>query len=269
MIIGNRSFHVEEEAYIMGILNVTPDSFSDGGNWDDVDHALERAEQMIKEGADIIDIGGESTRPGFAPVSAEEEMERVLPVVEKIKRYFEIPISLDTSKSKVAAAGIRAGVDLINDIWGLKNDPELATLIGDEGSACCLMHNRHSKTYNDFLEDVIDDIDETMDIAFWAGIRPDRIIVDPGIGFAKTTEQNLLVMNHLDRFKKWDVPILLGTSRKSVIGNTLNLPVDQRLEGTIATTVLGRMKGASFFRVHDVKENKRALMMADAILKAK
>jgi len=269
MIIGNRSFHVEEEAYIMGILNVTPDSFSDGGNWDDVDLALERAEQMIKEGADIIDIGGESTRPGFAPVSAEEEMERVLPVVEKIKRYFEIPISLDTSKSKVAAAGIRAGVDLINDIWGLKNDPELATLIGDEGVACCLMHNRHSKAYNDFLEDVIDDIDETMDIAFWAGIRPDRIIVDPGIGFAKTTEQNLLVMNHLDRFKKWDVPILLGTSRKSVIGNTLNLPVDQRLEGTIATTVLGRMKGASFFRVHDVKENKRALMMADAILKAK
>jgi len=269
MIIGNRNFHVEEEAYIMGILNVTPDSFSDGGNWDDVDLALERAEQMIKEGADIIDIGGESTRPGFAPDSAEEEMERVLPVVEKIKRYFEIPISLDTSKSKVAAAGIRAGVDLINDIWGLKNDPELATLIGDEGVSCCLMHNRHSQPYNDFLEDVIDDLDETMDIAFWAGIRPDRIIVDPGIGFAKTTEQNLLVMNQLERFKKWDVPILLGTSRKSVIGNTLNLPVDQRLEGTIATTVLGRMKGASFFRVHDVKENKRALLMADAILKAR
>lgn len=269
MIIGNKTFHVEENAYIMGILNVTPDSFSDGGNWTDLDLALERAEQMIKEGADIIDIGGESTRPGFEPVSAEEEMERVLPVVEKIKRYFEIPISLDTSKSKVAAAGIRAGADLINDIWGLKHDPELATLIGDEGVACCLMHNRHQKSYDNFLEDVLDDLDETMDIAFWAGIRPDKIIIDPGIGFAKTTEQNLLVLNQLELFSKWDVPLLLGTSRKSVIGNTLNLPVDQRLEGTLATTVLGRMKGASFFRVHDVKENKRALMMAEAILKAK
>ena len=269
MIIGNRTFHVEEEAYIMGILNVTPDSFSDGGSWDKEDLALARAEQMIKEGADIIDIGGESTRPGHEPVSAEEEMERVLPVVEKIKRYFEIPISLDTSKSAVAAAGIRAGVDLINDIWGLKNDPELATLIGDEGVACCLMHNRHNQEYEHFLEDMMDDLNETMDIAFWAGIRPDRIILDPGIGFAKTTEQNLIVMNHLELFSKWNVPILLGTSRKSMIGNTLNLPVNERLEGTIATTVLGRMKGVSFFRVHDVKENKRALMMADAILKAK
>lgn len=269
MIIGNRTFRVEEEAYIMGILNVTPDSFSDGGNWNDIDLALERAEQMIKEGVDIIDIGGESTRPGFAPVSAEEEMQRVLPVVERIKQYFDIPVSLDTSKSKVAAAGIRVGVDLVNDIWGLKNDPELATLIGDEGVACCLMHNRHGQSYNNFLEDVIDDLDETMDIAFWAGIRPDRIIVDPGIGFAKTTEQNLLVLKHLELFSKWNVPILLGTSRKSVIGNTLNLPVDQRMEGTLATTVLGRMKGVSFFRVHDVKENKRALMMAEAILKAR
>ena len=268
MIIGNRTFHVEENAYIMGILNVTPDSFSDGGRWTDVDLAMERVEQMIKEGADIIDIGGESTRPGFEPVTDEEEIERVLPVVEKVKQCFDIPISLDTSKSKVAAAGIRAGVDLINDIWGLKNDPELATLIGDAGIACCLMHNRHKKPYDNLLEDIIEDLDETMDIAFWAGIRPDRIIVDPGIGFAKTTEENLLILNQLERFSKWNVPVLLGTSRKSVIGNTLNLPVDQRLEGTLATTVLGRMKGASFFRVHDVKENKRALMMAEAILKA-
>lgn len=269
MIIGNRTFHVEENGYIMGILNVTPDSFSDGGNWSSVDLAVARVEEMIKEGADIIDIGGESTRPGFEPVSAQEEMDRVLPVVEKIKTYFDIPISLDTSKSAVAAAGIRAGIDLVNDIWGLKNDPELATLIGDEGVACCLMHNRHKQDYNNFLEDVIDDLDETMDIAFWAGIRPDRIIVDPGIGFAKTTEQNLLIMNHLERFSKWKAPILLGTSRKSMIGNTLNLPVDQRLEGTIATTVFGRMKGVSFFRVHDVKENKRALMMAEAMLNAR
>ncbi len=269
MIIGNKTFHFEENAYIMGILNVTPDSFSDGGKWTIFDLAMERTEQMIKEGADIIDIGGESTRPGFEPVSEEEEMERVIPVIEGIKRFFDIPVSLDTSKSKVAAAGIRAGADMINDIWGLKNDPELATLIADEEVICCLMHNRHNTDYMNFLEDVKDDLQETMDIAFWAGIRPDKIILDPGIGFAKTTEQNLLLLNHLEEYMKWNVPILLGTSRKSVIGNTLNLPVGERLEGTIATTVLGRMKGASIFRVHDVKENKRALMMAEAILKAR
>lgn len=269
MIIGNKTFHVEENAYIMGILNVTPDSFSDGGSYTSLDLALERAEQMIKEGADIIDIGGESTRPGFTQVSDQEEMERVLPVVEKIKQYFDIPISLDTYKSTVAAAGIRAGADLINDIWGLKNDPELATLIADSGVACCLMHNRHNTDYTNFLEDVRDDLEETMDIAFWAGIRPDKIILDPGIGFAKNLEQNLKMLSNLELYLKWNVPLLLGTSRKSVIGNTLNLPVDQRLEGTIATTIMGRMKGVSFFRVHDVLENKRALMMAEAILKAR
>lgn len=269
MIIGNRTFHVEENAYIMGILNVTPDSFSDGGSYTNLDLALERAEQMIKEGVDIIDIGGESTRPGYTMVSDQEEMDRVLPVVEKIKQYFDVPISLDTYKSKVAAAGIRAGADLINDIWGLKHDPELATLIADSGVACCLMHNRKNPEYNSFLEDVRDDLEETMDIAFWAGIRPDKIILDPGIGFAKNLEQNLAMINHLDLYLKWNVPILLGASRKSVIGNTLHLPVDQRLEGTIATTIVGRMKGASFFRVHDVLENKRALMMAEAILKAR
>lgn len=269
MIIGNKTFHVEENAYIMGILNVTPDSFSDGGSYTATDRAMERVEQMIRDGADIIDVGGESTRPGAPPVSAQEEMERVLPVVEKIKQYFNIPISLDTYKSSVAAAGIRAGADMINDVWGLKHDPELATVIADTGVACCLMHNRRTGEYNSFLEDVRDDLEETMDIAFWAGIRPDKIILDPGIGFAKNQEQNLSMLQHLELYLKWNVPLLLGTSRKSVIGNVLGLPTDQRVEGTIVTTIVGRMKGVSFFRVHDVLENRRALTMAEAILKAR
>lgn len=269
MIIGNRNFRTEEEGYIMGILNVTPDSFSDGGKWNHLDAALRRTETMIKEGADIIDIGGESTRPGFIPVTEEEEIERVAPIIEAVKKNFDIPVSLDTYKYKVAKAGIEAGADLINDIWGLKKDQNLATLIADTGVACCLMHNRFNPEYDSFLEDVRDDLEETMDIAFWAGINPEKIILDPGVGFAKTKDQNLKIINYLDLYLKWGVPLLLGTSRKSVIGLTLDLPVEERVEGTIATTVLGRMKGASFFRVHDVKENKRALRMAEAILKAR
>lgn len=269
MIIGKKEFDTVQEAYIMGILNVTPDSFSDGGKWNNMDAALKRTEQMIKEGADIIDIGGESTRPGHEKITDEEEIERTAPVIEAVKKNFDIPISLDTYKTKVAEAGIKAGADLINDIWGLKWDQSLATLIADTGVACCLMHNRNNTEYNNYLEDVRDDMEETMDIAFWAGINPEKIILDPGIGFGKTLEQNLIMMNHLELYLKWGVPLLLGTSRKSMIGLTLNLPVEERVEGTIATTILGRMKGVSFFRVHDVKENKRALLMTEAILKAR
>lgn len=269
MIIGNRTFNTAEEAYIMGILNVTPDSFSDGGKWNNLDAALKRTEQMIKEGADMIDIGGESTRPGHEKISEEEEIERTVPIIEAVKARFDIPISLDTYKTKVAKCGIEAGADLINDIWGLKWDQSLATLIADTGVSCCLMHNRDNTDYNSFLEDVRDDLEETMDIAFWAGINPEKIMLDPGIGFGKTLEHNLIMMNHLELYLKWGVPLLLGTSRKSMIGLTLDLPVDERVEGTIATTVLGRMKGVSFFRVHDVKENKRALQMTEAILKAR
>ena len=269
MIIGNRTFNTAEEAYIMGILNVTPDSFSDGGKWNSLDAALKRTEQMIKEGADIIDIGGESTRPGHEKISEEEEISRTAPIIEAVKERFDIPISLDTYKTKVAKCGIEAGADLINDIWGLKWYQSLATLISDTGVSCCLMHNRDNTDYNSFLEDVRDDLEETMDIAFWAGINPEKIMLDPGIGFGKTLEHNLIMMNHLELYLKWGVPLLLGTSRKSMIGLTLDLPVDERVEGTIATTVLGRMKGVSFFRVHDVKENKRALQMTEAILKAR
>lgn len=269
MIIGNKTFYPEKEGYVMGILNVTPDSFSDGGKWNKIDAALKHCEEMIKEGADIIDIGGESTRPGFVPVSEEEEIERVAPVIEAVKDFFDIPVSLDTYKAKVAEAGIEAGADLINDIWGLKQDENIAKVIKNTGVACCLMHNRNNTEYGDFLEDVKRDLEETLKIAREAGISKDKIMLDPGVGFAKSKDQNLIIINHLQEFLHYDVPILLGTSRKSVIGLTLDLPVEERLEGTIATTVLGRMKGAGFFRVHDVKENKRALRMTDAILKAR
>jgi dihydropteroate synthase len=269
MIIGNKEFDTANASYIMGILNVTPDSFSDGGRWNNQDAALKRVEEMLAEGADIIDIGGESTRPGHEKISDEEEIARTAPIIEAVKSRFDVPISLDTYKTQVAKAGIEAGADLINDIWGLKWDQSLATLIADTKVACCLMHNRNNTDYNNYLEDVRDDLEETMDIAFWAGIHPEKIMLDPGIGFAKTLEQNLSMMNHLELYLKWGVPLLLGTSRKSMIGLTLDLPVDQRVEGTVATTVLGRMKGVSFFRVHDIKENKRALQMTDAILRAR
>lgn len=269
MIIGNKVFDTEKEAYIMGILNVTPDSFSDGGKWNQMDMALKRTEEMVKEGAAIIDIGGESTRPGYVTVSDQEEIERVAPVIEAVKKSFDIPVSLDTYKYEVAKAGIAAGADLINDIWGLKKDEKMAGLIADTKVACCLMHNRKDIDYTNFLDDVIADMDEIMTIAKKAGISKDKIMLDPGVGFAKTREQNLEVICELDQFLQWDVPVLLGTSRKSVIGLTLDLPVDERVEGTIATTVFGRMKGAAFFRVHDVKENVRALKMTEAILKVR
>ena len=269
MLIGNKEFYTNDRAYIMGILNVTPDSFSDGGKWNHMDAALKHVEEMIKEGADIIDIGGESTRPGFDIVTVEEEIARVVPMIEAVKERFDIPVSLDTYKTEVAREGIKVGADMINDIWGLKKDQNMGTLIAETGVACCLMHNREKAEYTNYLENVKDDLDETLDIAFWAGINPEKIILDPGIGFGKTLEQNLIMMNHLEMFAKWELPVLLGTSRKSMIGLSLDLPVDERVEGTVATTVLGRMKGISFFRVHDVKENKRALQMTDAILKAR
>ena len=268
MKIGNREFQTKGHTYVMGILNVTPDSFSDGGKWNDRDRALKHVEEMIAEGMDIVDIGGESTRSGYTLLSDEEEIARVVPMIEAVKANFDIPISLDTYKSGVAEAGIRAGADLINDIWGLKWDERLAPLLAKEDVACCLMHNRDNQEYTNFIEDFCSDMEETLAIAKKAGIRDERIVLDPGVGFGKTFEQNLSIMKHMDVFSKWGLPVLLGTSRKSVIGLALNLPVDQREEGTAATTVLGRMKGASIFRVHDVKTNYRELKMIEAILEA-
>lgn len=265
MIIGKKNFDTAEHGYIMGILNVTPDSFSDGGRYHHLDAALKHAEEMIADGADIIDVGGESTRPGYTLISDEEEMERVLPVIEALKKEFDIPVSLDTYKSKVAKAGIDAGVDLINDIWGLRWDGTMAEVLAESQIPACLMHNRKNTDYQDFLTDVVSDLQETMDMAAKAGMKKEQIILDPGIGFAKDLNQNLKMMNHLEILLQWKVPVLLGTSRKSMIGLTLDLPADQRVEGTVATTVCGYMKGCRFFRVHDVKENKRALMMIEAV----
>ena len=269
MKIGTKEFDLENELYVMGILNVTPDSFSDGGRYNDLDHALQQAERMVEEGAAILDVGGESTRPNHIKISSEEEIERVCPVIEALKQRFDVPVSLDTYKSDVAVAGIEAGADLLNDIWGLKWDGTMAKVIADAGIACCLMHNRRENVYNDLVEDVLDDLRECVDLALAAGIAQDKIMLDPGIGFAKDLDQNLSVMKHIGRIKELGYPILLGTSRKSMIGLTLDLPVSEREEGTLATSIIGLMEGCSVFRVHDVKTNMRGLRMAQAILKAK
>ncbi len=269
MKIGQREFDFNHKTYVMGILNVTPDSFSDGGRYNRMESALQHAEQMILEGADVIDVGGESTRPGFVPVSDQEEIERTVPVIEKIRRNFDIPISIDTCKSTVAKEAIAAGADLVNDIWGLKSDADLAGIIAHTGVCCCLMHNRsqvQEHPYGDFMKDLISDLQETVSIAERAGIGQDRILLDPGIGFAKTYENNLEAIRCLEQLHVLGYPVLLGTSRKSVIGLTLDLPADSRLEGTLVTTVLAVEKQCAFVRVHDVKENVRAVRMAEAIL---
>ena len=268
MIIGNKNFDFDNKCYIMGILNVTPDSFSDGGKWNSIDKALAHTEQMIKEGAEIIDIGGESTRPGYTKISDEEEISRVVPVIEAVKKNFDVPVSLDTYKYKVAEAGTKAGADLLNDIWGLKYDKgEMAKVIAQSNLPCCLMHNKENAEYNNFIEDMVSEMNETLDIAYKAGIEKDKIILDPGVGFGKSFENNLEAIDRLDELVKLGLPVLLGTSRKSVVGLALDLPKDERVEGTVATTVVGVMKGAVIFRVHDVKENYRAMKMTEAIMK--
>ena len=268
MKIGSREFDVKNHTYVMGILNRTPDSFSDGGRSQDMDRALFQVERMLDEGMDILDIGGESTRPGYTRISPEEEIQRVVPVIEKVKERFEVPISLDTCKSQVALAGIRAGADMINDIWGLKDDGQMARVIAQTALPCCLMHNRKEAVYGDFVEDVITDLAGTLAIAEKAGIESDKIILDPGVGFGKTLENNLEIISKLERLRALGCPLLLGTSRKSVIGLTLNLPVQERVEGTLVTTVFAVQKGCAFVRVHDVRENVRTVRMTEALLGA-
>lgn len=263
--IGNRKFKASGAVYVMGILNVTPDSFSDGGRYTAVYPALKRVEKMIEEGADIIDVGGESTRPVYQKISDEEEIGRTAGIIAEIKKNFDIPVSIDTYKSKVALAALQAGADLVNDIWGLKYDSKLAGIIAEFGAACCLMHNRNHTEYKDFMGEMKADLRESLEIAHKAGIADEKIILDPGIGFGKTYEQNLQAICKLGELRELGYPILLGASRKSVIGLTLNLPVEERLEGTLATTVLGVSAGCSFVRVHDVLENKRVIQMAEAV----
>lgn len=266
MKIGNKIFEPSEKTYVMGILNVTPDSFSDGGSYTSIDTAMEQTEKMIQQGADIIDVGGESTRPGHVQIGDEEEIKRVVPVIREIKKKFDIPVSIDTYKSAVAKAALEAGADLLNDIWGFRYDEKMAELAAEYDVPVCLMHNRDNLDYDDFMEDVKKDLQISLDIAEKYGVKKENIMLDPGVGFGKTYEQNLMVMNHLEEIVDMGYPVLLGTSRKSVIGLTLDLPVDEREEGTLATSVLGAIKGCQFVRVHDVEKNVRALKMTDAIL---
>lgn len=267
MKIGNKEFGKRGHTYIMGILNVTPDSFSDGGKYVKLDDALKRVEEMISDGMDVVDIGGESTRPGYTMISPEEEIERVAPVIEAVKARFDVPVSLDTYKSKVARAGIAAGADMINDIWGFKYDRELADIIAKAGVPCCLMHNRNNAEYTNFMKEILADLEETVEIAAAAGISGEKIILDPGIGFGKSYNNNLELIDRLEILHSFGYPIMVGTSRKSVIGEALDLPVSERVEGTLVTTVFAVKKGALFVRVHDVKENARAIRMAEAILR--
>lgn len=269
MRIGNKDFDFHHKTYVMGILNVTPDSFSDGGRWTGQEAALRHAERMIHEGASVIDIGGESTRPGYTQISEEEEIARILPVVETVRAHFDIPISIDTYKSRVAQAAVTAGADLVNDIWGLKYDADLAGVIAQAGAACCLMHNRRQvqeHPYENLMQDLLSDLTQSLQIAKKAGIADDKILLDPGVGFAKTYENNLEVIRCLEQCRALGYPVLLGASRKSVIGLSLDLPVTERLEGTLVTTVFAVIKQCAFVRVHDVKENVRAIRMTEAVL---
>ncbi|NOW07085.1 dihydropteroate synthase [Clostridium beijerinckii] len=268
MKIGSKEFNIGERTYIMGILNFTPDSFSDGGKFNDIDVAIKHVKEMIDNGADIIDVGGESTRPGYEIVSEEEEISRVVPIIKAIKENFDISVSIDTYKAKVAEQAIKAGANLINDIWGFKKDKDMAKVAAKYNVPCCLMHNRDNTEYKNLMEDILNDLKECINIAKDAGVKDENIILDPGIGFGKTYEQNLETMNNLERIKDLGYPILLGTSRKSMIGLALNLPVEERIEGTVATTVIGIMKDAcDFVRVHDVLENSRAAKMTDIIVR--
>ncbi|WP_133058695.1 dihydropteroate synthase [Halalkalibacter urbisdiaboli] len=257
---------LKERTIVMGILNVTPDSFSDGGRFNEIEAAVSHAKRMVSEGADMIDIGGESTRPGAEKVSEEEELARVIPIIKAISKAVHVPISIDTYKAGVAKQAIEAGASYINDVWGAKADPNMAKVAAAYQVPIILMHNRDNKEYNDLIEDMKLDLKESVDICLKQGVKKENIILDPGIGFAKTYEQNLEAMRRLDELVQLGYPILLGTSRKSFIAKTLNLPVDERVEGTGATVCLGIARGCHIIRVHDVKEMSRMAKMMDAML---
>lgn len=258
--------NLDEKTVVMGILNVTPDSFSDGGKYNRIDQAVKQAVAMEQAGADIIDIGGESTRPGHEAVSEEVEISRVIPIIEKLRSVVSIPISIDTFKAETANQAICAGADIINDIWGAKKEPKIAEIAARNNVPIILMHNRQDREYPSLVENVIEDLRESIDIALNKGVKREKIILDPGIGFAKTVEQNMEVLRQIDQLLKLDYPLLLGTSRKSIIGKVLDLPVNQRDEGTAATTCFGITKGVDIVRVHNVEMTVRVTRMMDAII---
>ena len=252
---------------IMGILNATPDSFSDGGRYTNVDAAVAHAKAMVEDGADILDIGGESTRPGFEPVEVKEELRRILPVIHAVREALpHIPLSIDTYKAETARQALEAGAHIINDIWGLKGDPNMAAVAAEYGCPVIINHNRHERDYNDLVPDVLADLQSSVSIARTAGIAEELIWLDPGIGFAKTYEDNLELLGRLSDLTALGYPVLLGTSRKRFIKQTLNLPVEELVEGTAATVALGIAHGCQIMRVHDVRAIKRTALMMDAIL---
>lgn len=254
---------------IMGILNVTPDSFSDGGRYNQVDLAVAHAIQMMEDGADLIDIGGESTRPGSETVSAEEELSRIIPVIEALQLQApHIPISVDTYKAEVARQAILAGAHIINDVWGAKADPDMARTAADLGCPIILMHNRPKRDYTSYLDDVVQDLQESIQIALDAGVHPDQIILDPGIGFVKDLTENLTLMSSLGLLNEMGYPVLLATSRKRFIQNTLQVQANDAVEGTAATVAFGIAQGCQMVRVHDVKPIRRTADMCDAMLYA-
>jgi dihydropteroate synthase len=263
----DKTLEIGKRTYIMGILNMTPDSFSDGGKYNTLEKGIERALQMIEEGADIIDVGGESTRPGYTPVDEEEEIRRVIPVIERLSKISDVIISVDTMKANVALRALEAGAHIVNDVWGLQRDPKMAEVVAKYKAGVVMMHNSNVAEYDDVVKSVIDFLKKSIEIAEKAGIERNQMIVDPGIGFGKTLEHNLEVMNRLEELKVLGLPVLLGTSRKSMIGKVLNVDVEDRLEGTAATVAVGIVKGVDIIRVHDVKEMSRVAKMTDAMVR--
>lgn len=272
--IGKKTLDFGQRTYIMGILNVTPDSFSDGGKFIEVGAAVEQAQQMLKDGADIIDVGGESTRPGAKRISVEEEKRRVLPVIKRLSKETKALISIDTTKAKVAEAALASGAAMVNDISGLRGDPKMARVIARRNVPVCLMHlkgtprNMQQKpAYADLMGEIINYLNQGVEIAKKAGILHEQIIIDPGIGFGKTVEHNLEILARLRELTVLGCPVLVGTSRKSLVGKILSLPVEERLEGTAATVALSIANGADIIRVHDVPQMARVAKMTDAVVR--
>ena len=271
-LIGDRPFRWGERTYVMGVINVTPDSFSGDGLGMDVDAAVQQALRFQEWGADIVDVGGESTRPpsvypGALGTPLEEEMSRVIPVVKALASRLSVPISVDTYRARVASEALAAGVSMVNDVWGLTRDSDMAHIVAGAGVPVVLMHNQEHTRYDDLVPDVIGALRRLMDAAMEAGVASENIILDPGMGFGKTAEQNLEVLRRLDEFLVLGCPLLIGMSRKSTIGYVLDLPVDDRVEGTAATVALSIAKGADIVRVHDVREMVRVARMSDAIVR--
>lgn len=264
---GNTEFRWGERTYVMGIVNVTPDSFSGDGLGSGPEAALEQAIRFVDDGADIIDIGGESTRPKSEPITVEEELRRVIPVIEKLASGISVPISVDTYRSEVARQAVVAGAKMINDVWGLQKDPLIAEVAAEYEVPVVITQNQRGTAYDNLLPDIIESLKKSIEIALNYGVKRENIIIDPGIGFGKNMEQNLEIIRKLSSLTSLGRPILLGISRKSVIGLVLDLPVDQRLEGTAATVAIGIANGADIVRVHDVKEMVRVVKMSDAVIR--